>query len=119
MRTKIELTLRPFGITPKYRGYRLLVTAIEEAMLQIEQNSALHGGLYYTVGERCGCNAHTAERNIRTLVRRAWQVNRQLVIDTAGYPLDTAPTVTEFVEMIANKLLRKQDEINTSMYVRR
>lgn len=110
MRSDIEKALCPFGITPKYRSCIQIVTAVEEAVRMIREDGTLSPGLYATVAERCGCSANAVERNIRTLSQRAWKVNGKLVSDTAGYPLYVAPTATEFVEMLANKVLREDEK---------
>ena len=78
-------------------------------MRRIECEGTLSPGLYKAVAKRCNCSAVAIERNVRTLAQRAWKVNRQLVIETAGYPLCAAPAATEFVEMLANKILREEE----------
>lgn len=115
MISKIEDILRPFGVTPKYRSFCRMTAAVEEAMRMIRNDGTLSSGLYATVAERCGCSAVAVERNIRTLSQRAWKVNRQLVNDTAGYPLYSAPTAMEFVEMLANKVLREEESAQPAM----
>ena len=49
-----------------------------------------------------GAGEVRAERNVRTAVSRAWQVNPELLRAVAGYPLDAAPTASEFIEMLAS-----------------
>ena len=53
-----------------------------------------------------GCKWTVVERNIRTVVARAWQVNSDLLIRMAGYPLDGAPTASEFIEIVSSYIIR-------------
>ena len=55
-----------------------------------------------------GCKWTAVERNIRTAVERAWRVNRSLLLEMAGYPLDTEPTASEFIEIIATYIIRSR-----------
>ena len=55
-----------------------------------------------------GCKWTTVERNIRTAVARAWSVNRSLLLEMAGYPLDTEPSASEFIEIIATHIIRSR-----------
>ena len=50
----------------------------------------------------------TVERNLRTVVSRAWQVNPDLLCRMAGYPLTAAPTASEFIEIIASYIIRSR-----------
>ncbi len=53
------------------------------------------------------CDWRTIERNIRTVIHRAWTVNASFLCELAGYPLKTEPTVTEFIEMLASHVMRE------------
>ena len=69
--------------------------------------------IYREVAKRCGCNWSAVERNIRTVVQRAWRINRPLLIRMAGYPLEVPPTASEFIAIVANYIQRtspKQDD---------
>lgn len=115
MISKTEDILRPFGITPKYRSFCRITAAVEEAVCMIRESGTLSPGLYKIVADKCNCSAVAVERNIRSLAQHAWKVNRQFVLETAGYPLITAPTATEFIEMLANKILREEESTQPAM----
>ena len=87
--TTILETLRPFGITRCYKGFPLTVYAIHLAV-------------------HFGCKWTAVERNLRTVVSRAWQVNPDLLCRMAGYPLTAAPTASEFIEIIASYIIRSR-----------
>ena len=52
-----------------------------------------------------GITRNNVERNIRTVIFRAWKVNRPLLSQLAGFPLEAPPAVSHFIEMLANHLI--------------
>lgn len=93
--------LRPMGITRNYRGYQQVIVAIR---LVIEDESRLQSitkEVYSRVAEECNCPVLTVERNIRTLIFRAWSVNREYLCEIAGFPLTAPPSVSEFIDIMA------------------
>lgn len=63
-------------------------------------------GIYSEVARRRDCSWSAVERSLRTLVQRVWRVNRALLIEMAGYPLDSPPTVSEFISIVVNHIQR-------------
>lgn len=104
--TTIQNTLRPFGVTRCYKGSRCTVFAICLAIQDESRLEAITKEIYMETASHFGCKWTAVERNIRTTVARAWRVNRPLLCEMAGYPLETEPTVSEFIEIIASYLLR-------------
>ena len=56
--------------------------------------------------EHFECNWTAVERNIRTAVSRAWSVNPDLLCQMAGYPLESEPTSSQFIEIISSYIIR-------------
>ena len=52
------------------------------------------------------CEWRTVERNIRTLAARAWRINAPLLEQLAGYSLESAPSASEFIEILTNFTMR-------------
>ncbi len=48
----------------------------------------------------------TVERNIRTIILRAWRVNRKGLQELAGYPLEGPPPVSDFLQILVSYLRR-------------
>jgi len=99
--------LRTLGIGRQYLGYNITIQAVrmvlndENCLLKIKQ------GVFMPLSEKQHCDWRTIERNIRTIIHRAWCVNRPYLSELAGYPMHQEPTVTEFVEMLSAHVLRE------------
>ena len=106
MENQIKETLRSLGITTNYYGFHRTLSAVELVLENNDRLQAVTREIYWTVAERCGCKRAAVERNIRTVVQRAWRINPQRLIRIAGYPLSEAPTASEFIEIVANYVER-------------
>lgn len=104
--TNIEEILRSFGITRCYKGFELIAHAIALAVTNDFSLTAVTREIYMETASHFGCKWFTVERNIRTVVARAWEVNPSLLCQMAGYPLAETPTASEFIEIIASYILR-------------
>jgi len=104
--TTIQNVLRPFGITRCYKGFEYTVYAIHLAVTESERLESVKKGIYMETASHFGCRWTAVERNIRTVVSRAWQVNPELLNEMAGYPLDVSPTASEFIEIISSYIIR-------------
>lgn len=106
----IQETLRPFGITKCYKGFNHTAFAIALAVSKEDRLEAVTKEIYMETASHFDCKWTSVERNIRTAVVRAWNINRDLLCEIAGYPLTRAPTASEFIEIIASYLLRSSAE---------
>lgn len=104
--TRIQNTLRPFGITKCYKGFHRVCFSIHLAITDDSRLEAVTKEIYMETASHFDCAWTAVERNIRTVVARAWQVNPNLLIHMAGYPLDGTPTASEFIEIISSYILR-------------
>ena len=111
--TFIQDTLRHFGITRCYKGFRHTTYAIYLAVQDESRLEAITKEIYMETATYFGCKWTAVERNIRTSVERAWSVNPSLLIEMAGYPLDTEPTASEFIEIIAAYIIRSHQPQST------
>ena len=107
VKTTIQKTLRALGITRNYDGYRLILAAVQLAVEDEDRLRLVTKEIYRPVSILCCCPLANVERNIRTVIRRAWHVNRAYLNTLAGYPVEQTPTVTQFVEMLSGHILRK------------
>ena len=103
----IQEVLRQFGITHRYKGLEHVAFAIELAVANSTRLEAVIKEIYMQTAAHYGCRWTAVERNIRTVSTRAWQVNPQALSKLAGYPLSTAPTASEFIEIFANFFSRQ------------
>ena len=104
--TTIEDTLRPFGVTRCYKGFHHTTYAVLLAVQDESRLETVTTEIYMKTASHFSCKWTAVERNIRTVVARAWRVNRPLLCEMAGYPLEIEPTASEFIEIIASYILR-------------
>ena len=108
METKTIITdLRAMGIGRQYLGYNITIQAVRMVLNDENRLLCIKHGVFLPLSERHHCDWRTIERNIRTIIHRAWSVNQHYLSELAGYPLRQEPTVTEFVEMLSAHILRQ------------
>ena len=106
MRNHIKVLLGSMSVTAKYKGYPITIAACE---LLLEDEMLLYSvtkELYPKVAERCNCPEVTVERNIRTVILRIWNYNRQKLFEIAGYEMAVPPTTSEFLGIMLSYLQR-------------
>jgi len=102
MEALVKETLRSLGLSGCYAGWEALVHAI---MLVIQDESRLcnvMANVYAVTAAELHLDVCNIERNIRTLIQRAWQVDKERLIAIAGYKLDGPPSAAQFIEIIAS-----------------
>lgn len=97
--------LRTLGIGRHYQGYHITIQAVRMVMTDSNCLLCIKQGIFVPLAGQQDCDWRTIERNIRTIIHRAWLVNRDYLTELAGYPMHNEPTVTEFVEMLADHAL--------------
>ena len=101
-----QSVLRSFGITKCYKGYDYILYSI---MLVLEDDYRLQAiikEIYISTASHFDCAWTAVERNIRTVVYRAWQVNSMLLSQMAGYPLIRIPSASQFIEIVSSYILQ-------------
>lgn len=106
MTRRIHDTLHILGITHNYRGYRHVEMAILLALEDEDRLESVVKEIYMAVADQCGCNWNSVERNIRTLVQRAWKINAKKIMEMARYPMTVSPKASEFIEIVTNYIRR-------------
>ncbi len=96
------------GLTGRYRGYPMLISAVRISIEDEGQTRIVARSLYSRVAQECRCPLYRVERNIRTMVMHTWNTNRDYLQEIAGYPLYAPPTSSEFIGIIASHILRKR-----------
>lgn len=108
--TTIHDLLRSLGITAKYCGYSMTVKACNLIMDDETRLLRVTKLLYPIVAQQCGVGKITVERNIRTVVYKAWDTNREKLCEIARFNLTAPPTATEFLDMLVSHLRKIQEE---------
>ncbi len=99
--------LRALGVGRQYLGYNITIMAVRMVLRDENRLLCIKQGVFLPLSEKQHCDWRTIERNIRTVIHRAWCVNRQYLGELAGYPMSREPTVTEFVEILSAHVLRQ------------
>ncbi len=99
--------LRKLGIGRQYLGYNITIMAVRMVMNDENRLLCIKQGVFVPLSKQQQCDWRTIERNIRTIIHRAWCVNQEYLSELAGYPLHHEPTVTEFVEILSAHTLRQ------------
>ena len=98
---------RRLGIGRQYLGYNLTIQAVRMVLNDENRLLCITQGVFVPLSQKENCDWRTIERNIRTIIHRAWSVNRPYLSELAGYPMHQEPTVTEFVEILSAHILRQ------------
>lgn len=93
--------LRRMGVTPNYTGFHQAARAACEAARRPKLMLSLSKWLYPLVAREMNTTGAAVERNIRTVILRAWRQNPELLRQCARFPLNKRPTCGEFLDMLA------------------
>lgn len=93
--------LRRMGVTPNYTSFHQAARAACEAARRPELMLSLSKWLYPLVAREMNTTGAAVERNIRTVILRAWRQNPELLRQCARFPLNKRPTCGEFLDMLA------------------
>ena len=105
---ELEEVLRQLGIGRNYCGHDRTIITISIALENQSLLSHSIKDIYRATAERSGCHWTAIERNFRTIIRRAWKINPRKLTELAGYPMNKAPTATEFIAILTSYILRVQ-----------
>ena len=92
MKLILQSTLRSLGITEKYAGFSLAVTAISLCFERPRRLRSVTKEVYWETAELHGCNHH------------AWKVNRPGLQALSEYPLLAPPSVSDFLQIMVSHL---------------
>lgn len=105
---QIDNLLQSLGIGHQYYGHRLTISAMHLMLRDEDSLLCIKHGIFQPLAAQYNCDWRAIERNLRTVIRRAWRRNAPLLTQIAAYPLLDIPTVTEFLDILASHLLRQQ-----------
>ena len=101
-----ELLLKP-GIGRQYRGYSIITQAILLILEDEKRLLSLKQEIYQPVAEQQHCDWRAVERNIRTAIRRAWELNPELLQELSPYPMKYEPCAAEFLDILSAHIEQK------------
>lgn len=105
---EIQIILRRLGICTTYKGYKAAVLAISLALEDENRLNSITKCIYTEVAHQLGTTPTAVEKNLRTVVQRAWKLNPADMERMAGYHLEYMPSVSEFLDIIFNYIQRSR-----------
>lgn len=108
--TRIQEHLRRLGVGIHLKGYRATVEAVSLAIEDEDRLQCAQEALFKPIAVKLRCDFRCVERNIRTVIDRAWRCNPTYLFHLAGYHLDAPPTVIEFLDILVAFALRELAE---------
>lgn len=107
---EIYQLLRTLGLSSTYRGYDYLAYAVYLCQKDRNYLLTITKWLHPEIARRFDTNAKCVERNMRTLITAYWQTGRgKLLGRLAGYRLVQQPTTGEFIAILSDYLLSRQE----------
>ena len=112
--SQTSMLLNQLGVGGRYRGFQWMIRAIDLAREDPDRLLRLTKTIYPVVAQEFGTSWYCVERNLRTIVENCWEHgNRKLLQELAGYPLVERPSNGEFLDILTNYLLRKENRTET------
>lgn len=72
---EIQIILRRLGVCTTYKGYKALVLAITLALEDENRLNSITREIYNEVAHQLDSTPSAIEKNLRTVVQRAWRMN--------------------------------------------
>lgn len=101
------------GIRTNYKGYYYLVDAL--TLIMEDENRLLSIGteLFPAIALKYQTDVRCIERNIRTVIKVCWESTAcQKLQSISPYPLESPPTVGEFLDILFWHLVREKETKN-------
>ena len=106
--TAVYSVLQRLGVTANYTGFFHASYSVLLAMENPQRLLLVTKWLYPEVAKRYHTTAGAVDRNIRTVVLRAWQLNQETLEQIAGYSLAKKPTSAQFISILSTYLQAKK-----------
>lgn len=92
--------LHRLGITANYSGYFYTAYGVCLVEKQPDRLLLVTKWLYPDIARQYETTWQCVERSIRTVIGLAWKRNPQFLNTLAGYPLESKPSVGEFISFL-------------------
>ena len=101
----VRKIIRYFHINSKYKGYPLIIDAINIYIDNYGECIKITKDIYPILSMKYNVSASSIERNIRTVVEACWDNDKQTVEAVLGYKTMKCPSNSEFIDAVANKVV--------------
>ncbi len=93
--------LYSLGLTANYSGFFHTAYAVQLVIDNPQRLLMVTKRLYPEVARHYLTTQQAVERNIRTVINVAWEKNPQKIAELARCPVQTKPTVSQFISILA------------------
>lgn len=101
--------IRYFSITSNYKGYRLIIDAIEMYATNNDKCLKITKDIYPALAIKYKMSSSSVERNIRTIVETCWKNDRRAVEQLLGYKINKCPSNAVFIDAIAYHIIANNE----------
>lgn len=101
----IYKTIRHFRVSSRYKGYPLIVDAIEMYIEGDGKSIQITKDIYPKLAQKHNMSFSSVERDIRTIVEICWQNDRKYVEEILGYKINKCPSNSIFLDAISYHIL--------------
>lgn len=88
------------GLSPFYKGYNQLVCVMRLALAEDAPERIVAQDLYKQAAAQLGCDYKSIERNIRTLIKRAREIDPEFFSHIAGHKLHGRIGSAQFIDIM-------------------
>lgn len=106
----LQTEFHELGIPMDLHGYKQCLLSVELAVKNEDRLLSITKQIYQVVAEECGRKTACIERNIRTIIFRAWKNAPEHMNELAKRPLGAPPSVSEFISILTANALRQTDK---------
>lgn len=98
---KTRNILRDCRITARYKGYYYLPEAVQILRRNETKHLRITNDIYPVIAEKYCTTIDCVEHDIRTVIEKCWNNNKEFVRDIIGYEALRCPSNREFIDCVA------------------
>lgn len=103
-----ETIIREFRINSTYKGYYLIIDAVEFFVANERRCIKITKDIYPYLSKKYQMPISCVERNIRTVIELCWNNNSTKVNDIIGYDSMVKPSNGIFIEALAVRCIKQK-----------
>ena len=107
MHGTIEHALRQLSIGAHYKDFHFATLAVVIILNDETCLTKVNRAIYKDIAALTGFSPTAIERDLRTVIARAWNCCPKKLTQMAGYTLSAAPTVSKFLDIVSNYVRRQ------------
>lgn len=93
--------LRDCRVTSRYKGYYYLPEAVQILKRHENRHLRITNDIYPAIAEKYCTSIDCVEHDIRTVIEKCWNNNKEFVQSIIGYEALRCPSNREFIDCVA------------------